>query len=58
MSDGFKPQCKFCTKKCYVDNQDRLVSNQKTNDHKNRDKIHTRMDDYYLQNRDRIKSIN
>ena len=55
MSDGFKSQCKFCTKKYYVDNQDQLVSNQRIYDHKNRDKIHTRMNDYYLQNRDRIK---
>ena len=55
MSDRFEPQCKFCTKKYYVDNQDRLVSNQKIYDHKNCDKIHTRMNDYYLQNRDRIK---
>ena len=35
MSDGFKPQCNFCTKKNYVDEQDRLVSNQRIYDHKN-----------------------
>ena len=53
--DGLFSQCKFCTKKYYVDNQNRLVSNQRLYDLKNRDKIHTRMKDYYLQNRDRIK---
>ena len=55
MSDGYKTQCKFCIKKCYVDNQDRLVSNQRLYDRENCDKINTRMNDYYLQNRDRIK---
>ena len=46
MSDGFKPQCKFCTRKYFLDNQDRLVSNQRLYDKQNRDKINTRMNDY------------
>ena len=47
MIDGFKPPCKFCTKKYYIDNQDRLVSNQRLYDKQNRDKINTRMNDYF-----------
>ena len=46
MRDGFEPQCKFCTKKYYLDNQDRLVSNQRLYDKQNRDEINTRMNDY------------
>ena len=46
MSDGFNPQCKFCTKKNYVDNQDRLLNKQKLYDKENRDKINTRMNEY------------
>ena len=46
MSDGFEPQCKFCTKK-YVDSHDRLVSDQSLYDKKDRDKINTRMNDYF-----------
>ena len=46
MREGFKPQGKFCTKKFYLDNQDRLVSNQRLYDKQNRDKINTRMNDY------------
>ena len=33
-------------KKYYLDNQDRLVSNQRLYDKQNRDKINTRMNDY------------
>ena len=29
MSDGFNPRCKFCRKKYYVDNQDRLLKKNK-----------------------------
>ena len=57
-SDGLVSQCKFCSKKNYVDNQDRLVSKQGIYDHNNRDKIHTRMNEYCLQNRDRIINRN
>ena len=50
MSDGFNPQCKFCTKKYYVDNRerkkeyyldnrDRLLYNQKIYNEENRDRI-------------------
>ena len=46
MNDGFQPQCKFCTKKHYLDNQDRLVSKQRLYDKHNRDKINTGMNDY------------
>ena len=42
MNDGLNPQCKFCTKKYYVDNQDRLLNKQKLYDKKIRDKINTR----------------
>ena len=46
MSDGFQPKCKFCTQKYFVDNHDRLVSNQRLYAKQNRDKINTRMNDY------------
>ena len=46
MRVGFKPQCKFCTKKHFLDNQYRLVSNQRLYDKQSRDKINTRMNDY------------
>ena len=42
MSDGFIAQCKFCTKKYNVDNQDRLLKKQKLCDKGNRDKNNTR----------------
>ena len=47
MSDGFKLQCIFCTKKYFLDNQDRLVSNQRLYDKQNFDKVNTRMKDYF-----------
>ena len=53
VSDGFNPQCKFCTEKYYVDNQDRLLNKQKVNDKENRDKINTRMNEYI---KNRIKT--
>ena len=53
MSDGFNPQCKLCTKKYYVDNQDRLLNKQKLYDKENRDKMNTRMNEYI---KDRIKT--
>ena len=46
MSDAFNPQCKFCTKKYYVDNQDRLLNKQKLYDEGNRDKVNTRMNEF------------
>ena len=46
MSDGFNPQRKFCTKKYYVDKQDRLLNKQKLYDKENRDKINTQMNEY------------
>ena len=46
MSDGFNPQCKFCTKKHYIDNEDRLQNKQKLYDKQNRDKVNTRMNEY------------
>ena len=27
--DGYRPSCKFCCKKCYYDNQNRILNNQK-----------------------------
>ena len=46
-SDGFVSQCKSC-----------VIQKQRIYDHNNRNKIHTRMNDYYLQNRDRIINRN
>ena len=56
MSEEFNPQCKFCTKNYYVDNQDRLLNNQKLHDKENRDKINARTK-VYLINRYR-KDVN
>ena len=50
MGDGFNPQSKFCTKKCYIDNQDRLLNKQKLYDKQNRDKTNAR-EKTYLNNR-------
>ena len=58
MRDGFQPYCKLCIKKYYnenlvkikkyyLDNRDRLVSNQRLYDQQNRDKINTRMNEYF-----------
>ena len=52
MSDGFDPECIFCTKKYYVDNQDRLLNKQKISDKKNCDKITTRLKEYFRKRRD------
>ena len=46
MSDGFQPECKFCTKKYYSGNRDLLVSNQRLYDKQNRDKNNTRTNLY------------
>ena len=54
MSDGLHPRCISCSKKVYIENRDRLVSNQRLYDQQNRDKINTRVKDYYLQNHDKI----
>ena len=56
MSGGFNPQCEICTKKYYVDNQDRLLNEQKLYDKGNRDKINARTK-VYLNNRYR-KDVN
>ena len=52
MSDGFNPQCIFCTKKSYVDNQDRLLNKQKLYDKQNREKVNTRWKEYIRKRRD------
>ena len=52
MSDGFNPQCKLCTKKYYVENQDRLLKKQKLYYKQNRDKINTRVKDFIRKRRD------
>ena len=46
-SHGLVSQCKCC-----------VIQKQRIYDHNNRNKIHTRMNDYYLQNRDRIINRN
>ena len=56
MSEGFNAQCKFCTKKYYVDNRDRLLNKQKLSDKEKRDKINARTK-VYLNNRYR-KDVN
>ena len=56
VSAGFNPQCKFCAKKYYVDNQDRLLNIQKLYNKENRDKINARTK-VYLSNRYR-KDVN
>ena len=53
ISDGFQSQCKFCTKRHYVDNQDRLLNKQKFYDKENGDKINARMNEYI---KNRIKT--
>ena len=69
MSDGFNPQCKFCTKKYYVDNRerkkeyylenrDRIINNQKLYDKQNRDKINTRMNNYLIKDTKQITILN
>ena len=61
MSDGFKPQCKFCTKKnylnirerkkeYYLDNRDRLLNMQKFYNKEKSDRIK----EYQLKNHDKI----
>ena len=45
--DGLVSQCKSC-----------IIQKQRIYDHSNRNKIQTRMKDYYLQNRDRIINRN
>ena len=59
-SDEFDPQCKFCIKKFYVGNRDRLLNKQKFFDEENSD----RRKEYQLKNhfkifaREKIYSIN
>ena len=50
MSEGFDPQCNFCTKKNYVDDQDGLLNKQSLYDKENSDKVKTRTK-VYLNNR-------
>ena len=38
-SDGFHPQCQFCTKNYYVDNKDRLLNKQKFYNKETSDRI-------------------
>ena len=49
--DGLQPHCKFCVndynKNYYVANQDRLLNKQKLYNKENRDKINTRMNEYF-----------
>ena len=54
MSDGFNPKCKFCRKKYYVDNQDRLINKQKFYNKDNCDQIIEYQKKYKKQNRDQI----
>ena len=54
MSDGFHPQCKFCGKKFYVDNQDRLLNKQKFYHKDNRDQIIDYQKKHKKQNRDQL----
>ena len=51
-NDGLFPQCNFCVKKYYIDNQDRLLYKQKLYDKRNRDKINTRLKEYFRKRRD------
>ena len=44
--DGYNPQCKFWTKKYYIDNQDRLLNKQKLYYKQNLNKINTRVNEY------------
>ena len=46
MSDGLQSQCMFWIKNFYIDNQDRLLNEQKLNDTENRDKINTQQNEY------------
>ena len=43
MSGELQSQCHFCTKKYYIEKQDRLLNKQKMYDKQNRDKINTRL---------------
>ena len=52
MSNGFNPHCKFCRKKCYVDNQDRLLNNLKFYNKENFDQLIEYQKKYNKQNRD------
>ena len=54
MSNGSNPQCKFCRKKYYVDNQDRL-NNQNFYNKENHDQIIEHHKKYSKQNRAKIK---
>ena len=38
-NDGYRPSCKFCCKKYYYDNQDRILNNHKICNKNNRSKI-------------------
>ena len=51
MSDGFKPQCKFCTKKYYLDNRER----KKEYYLDNRDRLQNKQNFFIKQNSNRIK---
>ena len=51
MSDGFNPQCKFCTKKFYLDNRER----KKKCFLDNRDQLLNKQKFYNKENSDRIK---
>ena len=58
MGDGFNPECKLCRKNYYVDNQDRLLNNQKFDHKEYRDQIIEYQEKYKKQNRDQIIEYN
>ena len=47
MNDCLQPRCKFCCKKYYLENCDRLINNQNLYAKQNRNKISTRMNEYF-----------
>ena len=47
MKDGLQPRCISCCKEFYLENRARLINNQKIYDEQNRNKISTRMNEYF-----------